>query len=194
MTDFLSHCSHHEEQWFEWYFKSLWPQRIKLNDILFYFVSAGNIQSAKSNLWQPCFRLLLDKHNTSPPASVQIFTTFKELHVDFLSGCSMQTNAACLCLFISFQQCAQEVGPVPRWLARCVCATVCTCGSVCVCVWRTLPTEVECSCTSSRKFPSRLQSAMTDYSSAQISQLVQRLSVRSVRFTIHLRIREDMTV
>lgn len=45
------------------------------------------------------------------------------------------------------------------WHAMCA---VCTC-SRCVCLCHTLPTEVECSCTSSRKFPSRLQSAMTDY-------------------------------
>lgn len=41
-----------------------------------------------------------------------------------------------------------------------VCA-VCTCTRLFVC--HTLPTEVECSCTSSKKFPSRLQSAMTDH-------------------------------
>lgn len=33
-----------------------------------------------------------------------------------------------------------------------------------VCVGHTFPTEVECSCTSSRKFPSKLQSAMVVWS------------------------------
>lgn len=72
--------------------------------------------------------------------------------------CSSVLHFECVYVCLPFPACVEEVWQVPC----CTMCVVCT-YNLCLCLEHTLPTEVECSWTSSRKFPSRLQSAMTDY-------------------------------